>query len=357
MGRMPISDSLWHRVGPILSPFAWLYGMGVYVRNLTYDRGLARSVSLSIPVISVGNLTVGGTGKTPVTLRIARMLQNPPYSLTPAVLSRGYRRSSSGYHLVSSGEKALCDWRLSGDEAQLYARKLAGAYVAVDGDRVHGGRTLIERFSPSVLLLDDAFQHRRLHRDLDIVLVDKSIHSGKNHLLPAGPLREPASSLQRAHLIILTRYEPGEDESDDCWKALVARVGETRLAACRIRPQAYVQLRDDERLSPETLKGKRVVAFSGIARPERFESMLAQLKLEVVLSIRFPDHHHYRAGDAEKLAIAFTDKKADYLITTEKDGVKLGGLFKALPILALEIEIEWLKGLNNLKNQLDRLFA
>lgn len=354
---MKMSEALWRKFSPFLTPFAWIYGQGVALRNLAYDRKLTRIHRLPIPVISIGNLTVGGTGKTPVALSLARMLRDPPYNLSPVVLSRGYRRRSSGYRLVGAGDGPLCRWEESGDEPQLYASKLSGVPVAVDADRVRGGRTLIEHFNPSVILLDDGFQHRRLHRDLDIVLLDEGCDLHCERLLPAGPLREPLSALQRADLIVLTNHQFGDEEADACWQVCAKQLGEERLLACRIRPSGCVHFRTGEHLPLNTLRQKRLVAFCGIARPDAFLNTLKQLGANLSYLIRFPDHHVYKPRDAEKLATSFATERADHLITTEKDAVKLSDLFQALPILVLQIEIEWLRGLENLKRKLYKLLV
>jgi tetraacyldisaccharide 4'-kinase len=351
-----MSEALWHRAGPYLSPFSRIYQSGLKLRNFAYSHGLFKTHRLDVPVISVGNITVGGTGKTPVTLYLARQLKEDPYNQNPAVLSRGYRRRSRGFKIVSEGSGPVCATRVSGDEAQLYARKLKGIPVAVDNDRVHGGHALIEQFSPSVILLDDAFQHRRIHRDLDIALVDGNCHPEAQRLLPAGPLREAASALERADLIVMANHQPEEEDSQEVWDACAARFGEERLLACHTVSQRCVEYRTGEEVPLGDLEGAHLIGFCGIARPQRFLNSLHQLGADIPYLIRFPDHHHYKTKDIERLAGAFTKEGADYLITTEKDAVKLGKLFQALPILVLEIDIEWLQGKDHLERELKRLF-
>ncbi|HDH57134.1 MAG TPA: tetraacyldisaccharide 4'-kinase [Bacteroidetes bacterium] len=352
-----MSESLWQKVGPFLSPFAKIYEMGVVLRNFSYDHHLAKVTQLPVKVISVGNLTVGGSGKTPVTLSLAKLIDNLPSKKKPAILLRGYRRRGSGFRIVSSGEGSLCSWEESGDEAQIYARRLKSIPVAVDADRVRGGRALIEQFSPSVILLDDGFQHRRLHRDLDIVLLNHRGEYLTDRLLPAGRLRESPGALKRAHFIVLNRYQPDDTKSDDFLSHCVETFGEAKIAACRVIPSQCTNLRDGQPFRLDSLRGKRLIPFCGIANPESFLETLQKLDPEIPFLVRFPDHHAYKPRDAGRLADAFTKNNADYLITTEKDAVKLGGLFEALPILVLEIEIEWLLGLDNLKGQISGLFS
>jgi len=353
----PTENQLWRMARPLLLPFSWLYGLGVFLRNLGYDSGWAKIHRIPVPVISIGNLSAGGTGKTTLTLSLARLLQNDPYQLSPAVLSRGYRRSSWGYQLVSAGEGSLCGWEQSGDEPQLYARKLTDVPVAVDADRVRGGNFLVKHFAPSVILLDDGFQHRRLHRDLDIVLLNSGGNIQSDHLLPAGLLREPQSSLRRAHLIVLTYFLLGETESERIWRTCAEHFGEHRLLACRNKMLTCTDLRTGEKFPLEDIRGMRLIPFCGIARPESFRKILAEQGAEIPFLIRFQDHHKYGPRDVERLATAYAEERSDYLITTEKDAVKLGGLFEALPILVLEVEIEWLKGLDNLHRELAKLFG
>lgn len=353
---MSPNHRLWKILRPFLYPFSWAYGLVIFLRNMAYDLGWIKAKRLNVPVISIGNLSAGGTGKTPVTMALARMLKSPAFRLRPAALSRGYRRKSKGFQLVSAGKGPLCAWADSGDEPYLLARSLPGVPVAVDVDRYNGGSELIRRFNPDALLLDDAFQHRSLHRDLDIVLVDAG-RDLRGHLLPAGLLREPLSSLRRAGLIVLTHFRPDEPIHQSIWKALARTLGESRLAACRTRPSGCLELRTGQTLPLIDLNGTRVVPFCGIAKPESFLAVLETAGADFPFLIRLPDHHHYSTRDVERLAEAYARTHAQYLITTEKDAVKLEGLFAALPILVLQIEIEWLRGKENLERELFKLFT
>ncbi len=353
--RIKMSDSQLNRLSPFLYPLVPFYAAVVKLRNLAYDCGILKTHRLSAPVISVGNVSVGGTGKTPVTLSLAKMLTQPPYSLSPAILSRGYHRKSTGYQLVANRDGAVCDWTVSGDEPQIYARNLNGVPVAVDADRARGGHTLIRHFSPSAILLDDAFQHRRIQRDLDIVLLDSSRKIEAERLLPAGMLREPLSALNRADLIVLTHFTPENDHFEQTWDVMLSRFGEEKVLACRFNFSNCSLLRTGENIELDHLKKKRVIAFCGIAKPSGFSAALDELGLDVPYLIRFPDHHCYKAKDVQRLAMAVNKVGAEYLITTEKDAVKLDGLFSALPILALQVEIEWLRGLDNLHSQLRKI--
>ena len=275
----------------------------------------------------------------------------------PAILSRGYGRKSAGFQIVHNGKRAQCDWKTSGDEPQIYGRRLKRVPVAVDRDRVRGGQALIDEFHPSLLLLDDAFQHRRIHRDLDLVLLDCNQPLDTMRLLPAGQLRESPDSLGRADLILLTHFEPDYEPHERYWSSLSERWGDSKLVACRYATGRLSHFRTGERIKPGSLKGKTLIGFCGIARPENFKDTLDHFRAEVPYIIRFGDHHVYRARDVERLAMAFNKVQADYLITTEKDAVKLGMLFEALPILVAEVEVEWLRGLDNLHRELSALLS
>jgi len=345
-----------HLFNPLLTALSWFYGAVAFLRNRFYDWGVWRTRRLPAAVVSVGNLSAGGTGKTPVTLALAQLLQRPPYSAKVAVLSRGYRRKSQGLQWVSAGAGSLCDWEASGDEPQIFARRLRGVPVAVDADRVRGGAALIKEYSPRVILLDDGFQHRRLARDLDIVLMDPQ-RDLRDAVLPRGLLREPLSSLGRADLILLMAQEGESMVFEESWKYCADRYGEERLLACRSQRSACYELRSGEKVSLEGLSGVRLLPFCGIAKPENFLLTLGGLGAEIPILIRFRDHHVYSLRDLERLALVYAKQKAQYLITTEKDAVKLGGLFHALPILVLQTEIEWLRGIENLQRELNRILA
>ncbi|TKJ42500.1 tetraacyldisaccharide 4'-kinase [candidate division LCP-89 bacterium B3_LCP] len=345
-------ELFWNKISPLLIPFSWLYGIAVRFRNAAYERGLFRTERLNVPVISIGNLSVGGTGKTPVTLKIAQLLKGSPFNQKPAILSRGYGRKTKEYTLVSGGEDVLCDATESGDECQIYARRLPGIPVAVDADRVSGGRRLTESFDISLLLLDDAFQHRRIYRDLDIVLIDSRYPIWNEKLLPAGTLREYSPALERAHLIVLTNFQPEDKENSTLLNNCIERFGQESVATCRPCFHRSYLFRTGEEVSSEEISGSGMIGFCGIAKPQGFQSMLEGLGIDVLTIIHFSDHHNYKPSDVEKLATVLNRAQADYLVTTEKDAVKLGPLFQALPVLVIEIDIEWLEGFDYLQQKL-----
>ncbi len=290
------------------------YGAAVAARNGLYDRGILRQVRLPCPVVSVGNLTVGGTGKTPAVILIAALLRDG--GRRPAVLSRGYGGTARApVNTVSDGRRVLMEWREAGDEPLLIAAALPDVPVLTGAERVRTGRAAIERYGADVLILDDAFQHRALRRDLDILMLDAAHPFGNGFLLPRGPLREPPGALGRSHLIIGT----GDPQ------ASASLPGPPSLASFRgvHEPREIVEAATGRSVPLAALKGKRVCAFAGIGRPEAFRSSLAELGAELVGFRAFPDHHPYRPSDLEALRRLACQSGAEGIVTTEKDGVRL----------------------------------
>jgi len=292
------------------------YRGAVFLRNNLYDRRLIRQKRLPCPVISVGNITVGGTGKTPTVIAIANLMKERGFR--PAVLSRGYGGKSGGpVNIVSDGKTVLMGWKEAGDEPVLMANSLPAVPVLVGAERFLTGRAAIERFAANILLLDDAFQHRQLFRDLDIVLLDKARPFGNGFFLPRGPLREGMSSLLRAGLLLRTgggqKCEPLPGNI-----AMQSFLGENR-------PTGVVSGKTGQIVSPEALQGQKILAFSGIGSPEAFRQGLASLGAEIVSYRDFPDHHPYSGADVAVLRSLAAQSGATLLVTTEKDGVRLAG--------------------------------
>jgi len=322
---------------PVTSAFlrvgAALYGGGVRLRNRHYDRPGA-SWKGPLPVISVGNLTVGGTGKTPLVAWLARTILS--MGLRPAIVSRGYGGTAGkGPLLVSEGRGPLCPARVSGDEPNLLARYLDGVTIVVGSDRCAGTRAAARAGSDAVIL-DDGFQHRRLARDLDIVLLDASSPFGNHRLLPAGLLREPVSGLGRADVVVVTRSRPDEDLTGvesvvrgHNPTAPVLRAGHKRIGFFDARGASV----------PAPVRG---VVFCGIGNPAIFRSDLESCGIEVVEFMARRDHHPHTTDEIENLH-ALAVKHGASLITTEKDMVRLPGdatSFVDPAPVALRIETE-----------------
>jgi tetraacyldisaccharide 4'-kinase len=311
------------------------------MRNALYDAGYLKARRLPCPVVSIGNLTVGGTGKTPVTSYLAGMLSDSGYRV--AVLSRGYRRRSGKRPLlVADGHALLADVDESGDEPYLIARLNPAVAVAVGADRVRASRLVCAVSSPEVILLDDAFQHRPVHRDINLLLVDGRDPWGNGRLIPLGPLRESPSGVSRADALIVTR---SHGECPDALQAVLARHNRhAALLHLRIQPDGYVRA-DGEEVGPAALKGFSVFAFSGIARPQRFEEDLRSLGVHLVGARHFPDHHRYRRRDLASIAREARERGAEALVTTEKDLTRVTGVAHGgLPWYALRLRIDSLGG-------------
>lgn len=279
---------------------------------------LARNRPLQTPVISVGNLTAGGSGKTPFVLWLVRRLRESGHH--PGILIRGYRRRVPEKITVAAPGATLPVAR-TGDEAQLLLRA-AAAPVAIGADRYLAGRALEQEFAPDVLVLDDGFQHARLARDLDIVLIDALDPFGDGALLPLGRLREHPQALERAGLILLTRCEPNRS-----YRGLTARLRQFNPGApilkARIVPEAWIDCRSGAALPPSPPPGTPLAAFCGLANPASFWNTLRDLGCRPLFQRSFPDHHSYRPVELRRLAEEAARLGAAALVTTEKDAVNL----------------------------------
>ena len=317
----------------LLRAFSIPYGNVVLLRNRLYDLGILRQRKLACPVVSVGNLTVGGTGKTPTVVLIASLLKR--HGRRPAVLSRGYGgRAKASVNVVSDGNRLLLGWQEAGDEPVLIAGALPGIPVLTGPKRFLAGKTAVERFGADSLILDDGYQHRSLFRNLDILLIDAARPFGNGCLLPRGPLREPPAELRRAHILLRT------GNTDE-----VTPLPETAsLPAFRgiRRPLELIQTGTGRADSLSTLRGRKVCAFAGIGSPEGFRQDLTALGADIVSFRAFPDHHPYSLPDMEALRRNAEQSGASLIVTTEKDGVRLEGFpdFRAgISMLRIGMEI------------------
>lgn len=293
------------------------YRAGVAARNRLYDLGLLRQAKLPCPVIGVGNLTVGGTGKTPVVILLAGLLRERGYR--PAVLSRGYGGGAGApVSVVSDEDHVRMGWREAGDEPVMIARAVPGIPVLTGARRRLTGQAAVAQFHADILILDDAFQHRPVSREMDIVLINGTAPFGNGRLLPGGPLREAITSLRRAHLIIRTGAE------GDPVEPLGEAASGLPVFRGIHRPQGIVEGRKGHLLPAASLAGEKVCAFAGIGRPDTFRRSLSALGAEVVSFRAFPDHHPYSGPEIGALRRLAAESGAARIITTEKDGVRLG---------------------------------
>lgn len=302
-----------------LFPAAGLYDAIAFFRNKAFDAGILKTEKVSVPVIAVGNLTAGGTGKTPVVEYLVGLLLRRGTKV--AVLSRGYGRSTQGVVVVSDGSRVLADAAGGGDEAVQVARKFPGAVVIVAERRVRGARRAVEEFGAEVLVLDDAYQHRYLHRDCNILVIDASKDLRLELPLPAGRRREPLSGIRRADVIVWSGGSAGAMLKD--LGLLVRRWFEGPMVRAAVEVQGLVHAGSGERKDPGALSAKRVLAFSGIGNPGRFAESVAATGAELARWVTFPDHHRYRQEDLEGLLEAFRTSHAEFMVTTEKDAIRM----------------------------------
>ncbi len=298
----------------LLGPPAWLYEGVVRLRNRRYDREGA-SVRAELPVLSVGNLTVGGTGKTPMVAWLARHLIG--MGRRPAVVSRGYGgNAGKGPLVVSRGKGPICAAGHCGDEPHFLAQALAGVIVIVGSDRP-AGAARARRLGADVIVLDDGFQHRRLARDLDIVLVDAHDPFGGDRLLPAGRLREPIGGVGRADLVVITRSD-GLESSRDIESIIREHNPESPILRSTHRPLGFFSIGGASIERP-----RRAVAFCGIAAPGEFRRDLETAGVELASFVPFRDHHPYTAEELQKLRRT-AEREDATVVTTEKDAARIG---------------------------------
>ena len=337
-------------VRPLLHVASWIYGLGVGGRLGLYYTGLLKRYRLPTRIISIGNLIAGGTGKTPFVIFLVQKLQDR--GLRPAIVLRGYKGKRVGATVVvSDGDAIRLGYPEVGDEALLLARKLKGVPILLAADRVKGCQAAIRTFGPEVIILDDGFQHLRLERDLDILLLDRENPFGYGYLLPRGFLREPVSALKRADLIVMT----GVDSTGEALK-VPRPLRATPLLHAAYTTTVLTDVRTGETLSWEDLHAKEVVAFSGIANPLNFERTLQSLGISAKEHLVFPDHHPYRAADLSEISRRMRYAGATIALTTEKDAVRLEGRLPSFPTLTVGVRLTLTGGHEVLKQCLDSLF-
>jgi tetraacyldisaccharide 4'-kinase len=312
-----------------------LYGFAVLLRLGLYKIGFFRQKRLPKPVIAVGNITLGGTGKTPTVMQIASVLLRQ--GKHPVVISRGYGRADeSAILIVSDGDRVLATARAGGDEPVLMASRLAGVPVVVGSNRFNAGLLAHKKFNNDAVILDDAFQHRGLHRDLDIVLVDAADPFGSGRLFPAGILREPLSGLSRAHAVLITNIDRSNDP--EALKKKIGQYTKARIFTSRQVPSGLVNITSGESRGLSVLQHANVLAFAGIARPVSFVSMLRSLGAAVKAEFAYPDHYQYKESDLVRIFEESASRHVNLIVTTEKDAVRLKSL-NPEGIWALRIEL------------------
>jgi tetraacyldisaccharide 4'-kinase len=292
------------------------------IRNYLFDKRYLNIKRAPCAVMSIGNLTWGGTGKTALVCQIASYLLQR--KLNVAILSRGYGRESRGVQLVCDGREVLLDWKQAGDESHMLAQALRSAVVVVAEDRA-AGIDFLQQFDPDVILMDDAFQHRSVARDLDLVLIDASEDLLKKYVLPFGKLREPVRALKRADAIVLTHCRRAEKRTED-W---IAKNISAPLFHADYAPS-----------SNQSFQGKKVAAFCAIGAPHHFFEMLQDSGASLVFTKRYRDHHAYFSDELTRIEVEALNAGAEIIVTTRKDAVKIDPRVFRTPFFIVDAQLK-----------------
>ncbi len=349
-------------------PKAWLwplsipYQIVIQTRNRLYDLNLSTIHDVGVPVISIGNLTVGGTGKTPFVIHLIERIKQ--LSVQPksggkeiigkkklGVISRGYKGSAKGTTVVSDGRRMIFGPDIAGDEPVLIAESSPSTVVVSDKNRVRGAQVAIDEYQVKLILLDDAFQHRRIKRDLDIVLLDGKNPLGNRRLLPAGFLREPVSSLARADLIVLSKAIGSDEELVERARRLEELINKP-VVVTRLVPTYWKRAGKAELLSADQVADKKVTVFAGIANPGSFFDTVGDLGANIKKTLPLPDHCSYNKLYIDKISNWYVRTQSDWLVTTAKDAVKLPAISHLLPIYYLETKLVVVVGSDHLDTAL-----
>jgi tetraacyldisaccharide 4'-kinase len=332
-----------------LRALSYVYGFGLRTKLWMFKVGILSARKLDCCVISIGNITVGGTGKTPTAQRVAMTIKNMGYRV--AILNRGYRAHwDKPIGVVSDGEKIYMTSYEAGDEAYLMAKTMPGVPVVIGRNRDVTGSYAVEKLHAEVIIMDDGFQHWKLKRDMDIVLVDTQNLFGNGVLLPGGAMREPLSHLDRADIVLFTRSDRSSQLTRDNLTDSIRRYNKAALIVESIHhTKEFVEIADwhkgvqDKPISLEELKGKRVIVFSAIGNPLSFEQNVCGCGLDIVEAIRYPDHHDFDMPEVQYIDERASELNADALITTSKDAVKIPTEFiyfnRKIPLYVMNMDI------------------
>lgn len=349
----------------VLTVLSVIYGWGVRLKLCLYKYGFLKQHRLDCQVISLGNITVGGTGKTPTAQRLATIIQNMGYRVV--ILNRGYRAGWQGeVGLVSDGHKIYMTATEAGDEAYLLAKSLPGIPVVIGRNRILTGEYAVNELKADVIILDDGYQHWQLARDLDIVLIDALNMFGNQCLLPRGTLREPLDNLSRAHAFLLTKVDQSSGEARDIIHDTLSRYNDNALVVESIhQPKCFVEIEEFYKgvrmnsVELEVIRGKKVVALSAIGNPSSFEKTILDIGAAEMYGVRYADHHDYTMAEMQEIMQRGIDEKAYAIITTEKDAVKIPAEFihseRPLPLYVLSISVHFTEGYKDLMQLIDKI--
>jgi len=358
--------------GRVLGGMLWmlshLFAGLVRLRIYLYRKRVLRDQPLGCLVVVVGNLTVGGTGKTPVVERLARALAEEGRKV--AILSRGYKSRKEPIHrrawrwlthaevpppkVVSDGKAVLLDSNEAGDEPYMLACNLPGVVVLVDKDRVKAGAHAIREFGVDTLVLDDGFQYLRLKGSLNLLLIDQTNPFGNECLLPRGILREPISNLSRASYVFLTKSDEAPDP--ELLDLIRKHNSDAKVIRCAHEPRHFREVNGDGKRQLEDFNDLPTAVFSGIAMPGGFERFIRNQGADVRFIRRFLDHHRYTVGELKRMFERAAVNGAEVVVTTEKDAVRIPEEFSpSLPLFYMRMEIEILEGFDNFETAVDRI--
>ncbi len=340
----------------LLSPLAIIYSFIINVRNLFFDKGIFKSHKVNSSVISVGNLVVGGAGKTPTVIYITEQVKNLGKSV--AILSRGYKRTTKGYKLVSDGNEMLATVNESGDEIY-FASQECKVPAAVSEKRVEGAQRLINKFDIDAIILDDAFQHRWIARDLNVLVFDQKFLkvAGRmdQKLLPLGSMREPFSEIQRADAIFINRKFSKKEEIP---QKISKYYENKKVFHAYYKATGFYDVKDHKFYDINEFKGQRSLVVCGIARPQSFFNVLKDNEIDVTNRMNFRDHKSYSLKEIQSIRKEFYETNSYSVITTQKDAVKLNAFsreFDDIDIYYLKIEMV-VEEENELKEMLNNVF-
>lgn len=338
----------------VLRAMSFVYGLGVTIKLGMYRLGILECHKLPCKVISLGNITVGGTGKTPTAQRLAAIIRDMGYRVV--ILNRGYRAEWQGeVGLVSDGRKIYMTVNEAGDEAYLLAKSLPGVPVIIGRNRYRTGSYAVNKLQAEVIILDDAFQHWQLQRDLDIVLIDALNVFGNNFLLPRGTLREPLNNLSRANAFLLTKVDQATGNARETIRETLTKynsqalvVESTHTPRCFIEIEEWYKGVRPETVPLDAIYGRSVLPFSAIGNPSSFEKTITDLGGLITQSVQYPDHHDYTMAEMQAIMQKAVDNSVCALITTDKDAVKIPSEFihseRPLPVYVLSIEVRFHDG-------------
>ncbi len=343
------------------------YSIAVRLRNFLYSKGWLKAHRADATVISIGNITTGGTGKTPLVIWLCKqIISDSKFQISNsqcAILTRGYKSRAQEHKSIRAQEHKSIraqeteDYR---DEPAILAESCPEVKVIVNPDRVAGAGEAISKFGANTLIIDDGFQHRRLVRDLDIVTIDATQPFGYGKILPAGLLREPVASLKRAGAVVITRCDQiTETELSQIEKKL-GTINPNMIIARSIHAPVCVRTTDNQEISLEQLKNKKIFAFCGIGNPDAFLNTIKQLGANLVGSKVYNDHHHYTNDCLADIYEQAEHLKVDLILTTQKDWTKITGLAlaeKDIPLAYLAIEIKFLAGEDKLRGLIEKTLA